>query len=73
MCISLNNLIKTHLSKNEPNTNMVPVSMGCCHLFHDLLETDTDVCFFMIVHITVVILLSWLFGISVSLPIGMLL
>lgn len=52
------------------NTEMDPVSMGCCRLFHDLLETDIDVCFLMIVQLTLVILLSWLFAISAFCPHG---
>lgn len=52
------------------STDMDPVSMGCCRLFPDLLETDTDVCFVMIVKLTLVILLSWLFTISAFCPNG---
>lgn len=53
---------------NLNNTDMDPVSMGCCCLFHDLLEMDIDVCFLMIVQLTMVILLNWLFAISVFCP-----
>lgn len=52
------------------NTAWDPVSMGCCCLFRDPLETDIDVCFLMIVQLTLVILLSWLFAISAFCPQG---
>lgn len=55
---------------NFNNRDMGPVSMGCCRLLLDLLETDSGVCFLTIVRLTVVILLSWLFAISASCPHG---
>lgn len=44
--------------------------MGRCCLFHDLLETDVDVCFLTIVQPALVILLSCLFAISAFCPPG---